>query len=112
MKDLLLSYRLEGETAERLFTSNPEAAAASEISDPENGLGVMISAHLDELQQLRDGLKATAILLRQNEIEEFIYHIDRFEQLSKVLVDLVLATEYIKAYAKPAVAERTSDEDA
>lgn len=107
MKDLLLIYRLEGETAQRLFDKCPEEAERSGIEDPASGLGVKLSAHLDEMEVLSGALKASVRLFVDGDVEELRVHKENFDLFEGYLIKMLGATTALRAYMDKEVPDAT-----
>jgi hypothetical protein len=107
-KDLLVAYRLQGTVAEKLFTSNVRAAEASEIEDPKEGMVVLVSAKLGELQELRQGLEATLRLIKDKDLDEFLADVEHINKLGEEAARIVVAASALLAYS----VKDNADEDA
>lgn len=105
----ILAYRLQGSVAQRMFESNPESAEASEVTNPKEGLGVIISVAADEIKQTTDAIRATKQLIRDNDLTELLVYRQNLADALELVCDLF--TELAALSTVAAAQEEDEDED-
>ena len=88
VKKKLLAYRIDGSVAARLFQDFPEAAAASNIENPNEGIGAIINWTPEEMKELLASIMATKQLIKDNDIKQLLVFKDEIDEAGETFMSI------------------------
>lgn len=107
-KKKLLAFRIEGSVAARLFQDFPEAAANSNIENPNEGIGAIISWSPEDMKGLLASLKAMMQLVKDNDLKQLVVFKEEVNDAGRVFMDVALQLATLSKMIKES---EESDED-
>lgn len=108
VKKKLLAYRIEGSVASRLFQDFPEAAAASNIENPNQGIGAIINWNPEEMKELLASIKATKQLIKDNDLKQLLVFKDEVDDAGETFMSIAWE---LAAFSKMVEESEELDED-